>query len=169
MKPKTGRHEAALPTAAGADLPLDERLIGALQEDGRMTNMALARRFGVSEALVRQRLKRLFESKEIRACAIADARTMGLNIVALVRIAAASGEIGPIQAKLKALRAVNTVFLTTGAYNIHSWVIAEDAQALSSLLDEHFRSDPAVRKLDVRFVVEAYRFEGLSGFIVDED
>lgn len=154
--------------AGQKELSLDERLIRALQEDGRLTNMALSRRFGVSEALVRQRLKRLFEAKEIRAIAVADLRTMGLDTIAFVRVAAVGGAVERVQRKLRAIAEVTAIYLTTGAFNVCAWVVTQNTQALSLWMDEHLRCDADIRKLDVRLVVSAYRYEGLSGFIVED-
>jgi len=156
------------PDAGPNELSLDERLIRALQEDGRLTNMALSRRFGVSEALVRQRLKRLFEGREIRAIAVADLRTMGLDTIAFVRVAAVGGAVERVQRKLRALSEVTAIYLTTGAFNVCAWVVAPNTQALSLWMDEHLRCDADIRKLDMRLVVSAYRYEGLSGFIVED-
>jgi DNA-binding Lrp family transcriptional regulator len=168
VKAVAERRTNAAAGTGGAEISLDDRLIGALQEDGRLTNMALARRFGVSEALVRQRLKRLFEANEIRACAIADLRTMGLEMIAFLRITPAPGSVERLEAKLAAMPQVTAIFTTTGTFSICSWVVTENLESLSRLLDDHLREDADVRHIDVRPVVSAYRYQGVSGFIVDE-
>jgi Lrp/AsnC family transcriptional regulator for asnA, asnC and gidA len=150
-------------------LSLDERLIAALQANGRLTNMALSRQFGVSEALVRQRLKRLFDAQAIRACAIADIRAMGLANIAMVRACVRPAAIERIQASLCRISNVTSLYLISGSYNILMWCVSRNPEELSEFLDTHLRRDKDVSRIDVNTVISAYRYQGLSGFIVDEE
>ena len=52
--------------------PLDCKMIGLLQHDGRMSNTAMAQALGISEYTVRTRLKKIIESGIIRIVARAN-------------------------------------------------------------------------------------------------
>ncbi len=144
---------------------LDRQLIAALQEDGRLTNMALGRRLGVSEAAVRQRLKRLYENRSLRSAAIADPRVMGLGHVAMVRIAVAPDALPLALEKLKQLANFRYIAVATGDFNIVAFSLTQDAAALARTLDEHVRPNVYTRRIDVRAVVSATKYEADSAFM----
>lgn len=153
------------PQAAISEHALDRQLIAALQRDGRLTNIALARMFGVSEAAVRQRLKRLHETRAIRASAIADLTYMGLGHVALVRLNVAPDALPWAIETLGALDNFTYVAVTTGTHNIAAFSLTDTAASLSRILDERVRPNPAVRNVDVRAVISAVKFDSSTAFI----
>ena len=67
---------------------LDGKLIAMLQDDGRASNIELAKRIGVSEGTVRRRFRNLVEDKVIRVVAIPDPAKMGRSTTALIGLQA---------------------------------------------------------------------------------
>jgi DNA-binding Lrp family transcriptional regulator len=145
---------------------LDEKLIASLQEDGRLSNMALSRKYDVSEALIRQRLKKLYDAKRIQAVVVADLRSLGYMATSLVSIAVSPKAVDSVAQLVCDLPQVAAVFVTTGPYQIASWWNSRDAGELNQMVDESLRSHPSVRSVSVRSVVSAQRFDDLAGFIV---
>jgi len=64
---------------------LDREVLLALQEDGRMSNLALARKLGLSPSAMLGRVRRLEKSGAIRGYrAVVDPAALGITIRALV-------------------------------------------------------------------------------------
>ena len=66
---------------------IDRRILECLQRDGRMSNVELAERIGLSESPTCRRVKQLEAQGIIRGyCAIVDQRAIGLDVVAFVQV-----------------------------------------------------------------------------------
>ncbi len=66
----------------------DRAILEILQEDGRLTNQELADRIGLSPSPCLRRVRLLEENGLIIGyCALVDAKTMGLSLMALIHIA----------------------------------------------------------------------------------
>jgi Lrp/AsnC family transcriptional regulator for asnA, asnC and gidA len=72
---------------------LDQRIVGRLQEDGRSSYREMAREFGVSEATIRWRAKRLLDSGVVRIAAIANPFEIGFKVVASVFMRVTPGDL----------------------------------------------------------------------------
>lgn len=76
-------------------MDIDDELVHALQENGRISVQDLSRRFGVSRATVAARLQTLFESGAVRVVAAVDPGFLGQHVIAHLMISA-DGPVGPI-------------------------------------------------------------------------
>src|SRR5210317_1220374 len=65
---------------------VDCQLIRLLQEDGRMSNSAIAQELDISEFTVRRRLKRLLDTGTIRIVAVANPIDLGFEIAGNLKI-----------------------------------------------------------------------------------
>lgn len=100
-----------------ADLqPLDHRMLEVLREDGRISNVDLARKVGVSEKTVRQRIARLVDRSGLRFRAELESAPAGTQVVYL--LTAMPGQRLVVADRLARLRPVSSVRLTTGTYDI---------------------------------------------------
>ena len=61
---------------------LDKKILGYLQQDGRMTYVTLAAHLGVSEGTLRKRVKRLEDAGVLKTMGVTDPLKMGLDTVA---------------------------------------------------------------------------------------
>ena len=65
----------------------ERRILALLQQDGRMSNVALAEQIGLSESPTFRRVKQLEETGAISGyAAIADQRQLGLEVTAFVQV-----------------------------------------------------------------------------------
>ena len=72
----------------------NRRILGELQEDGRLTVAELGRRVGLSSPAVAERLSRLERDGVIRGYrAIVEPRALGLSLTVVIRIRPAPGQI----------------------------------------------------------------------------
>ena len=97
---------------------LDCRMIGLLQQDGRMSNTAMAQALGISEYTVRTRLKRILESGIIRIVAVANPIDLGFEISGNLKIRIDLKKTAQVIDKLQKIDELVWIALTTGGTDI---------------------------------------------------
>jgi DNA-binding Lrp family transcriptional regulator len=116
---RTARSLDASRFSADGYYELDEfesSLIRVLTEDGRMSNSAIARRLGVSEANVRNRLKKLSELGVLHVAAIVNSRSGNEEPAALVKLRDANVH-GDAVARLRDLEPVTFIAQVLSDYD----------------------------------------------------
>lgn len=134
-----------------APVPLDETdraVIEALQVDGRLPYSELGPMVGLSQAAVRQRVKRLLDAGVMQVVAVTDPARLGVGLQALVGITV-DGDLRAVAAALAAIDAVDYVVVTTGRFDVFAEVVAADTHALLDLVNDHIRPIPGVRATEV--------------------
>ncbi|MGO9558993.1 MAG: Lrp/AsnC family transcriptional regulator [Acidimicrobiales bacterium] len=130
--------------------PLDDvsrQLVEALQEDGRRSYAALAQDVGLSEAAVRQRVKRLLDDGVMQIVAVTDPMTVGFSRQAMVGIKA-EGDLRAVAKRLSKLPELEYVVLCAGSFDLLVELVCEDDEHLLRLLDESIRSIEGVRETE---------------------
>ncbi len=142
--------------------PLDDvsrLLVEALQEDGRRSYAALAQDVGLSEAAVRQRVKRLLDDGVMQIVAVTDPMTVGFSRQAMVGVKA-DGDLRSIADKLSKLPELEYVVLCAGSFDLLIELVCEDDEHLLRVLDESIRSIDGVRDTEtfvyLRLVKQTY-------------
>jgi DNA-binding Lrp family transcriptional regulator len=114
---------------------IDKRIISFLQEDGRASLSSIGKRLGMSHVAVRKRLENLC-SNLVKVSAGINAEHLGF------RLAIVNAEV-ETPSRLRELVGIfskcpRMVFLTTttGAYNLMTIMVAEDADTLSAIVEE---------------------------------
>ncbi|MFD2469977.1 AsnC family transcriptional regulator [Amycolatopsis silviterrae] len=95
---------------------LDKKIFGLLAENGRMSNLDIAAKTGVSEKTVRHRIRRLIERDGMRVTATIDSAAPASRLIVLVRVE--PGQRFVVAERLAAMPQVDEVHLTTGAYEL---------------------------------------------------
>jgi len=127
----------------------DQRIIALLLEDGRMSNREIARRIGVSEGNVRQRLRKMDQANVMRLGVVCDAASLGMGAVAMARIAATPRRLDAVLSALAAIDAIAFLTSTTGEYNITAAIQASDQIELAQLCDDRITAIGGVLELRV--------------------
>ncbi|HLN05629.1 MAG TPA: Lrp/AsnC family transcriptional regulator, partial [Acidimicrobiales bacterium] len=96
---------------------VSKRLVEELQQDGRRSYAALAETVGLSEAAVRQRVRRLLDENVMQIVAVTDPLTVGFTRQALVGIRA-DGNLRDIADKLAGLPELEYVVVCAGSFDI---------------------------------------------------
>ena len=131
---------------------LDRQIFQQLAQDGRMANLEVARRIGVSEKTVRQRVRRLTSEAGMRIIATIDEETDPSRTILLLRSDA--GQRFSLAARLAALPEVNKIHLTNGAYElVVEASFASDAEALDFYVRQ-IESAPGVRASESTHIIE---------------
>lgn len=97
---------------------LDRRIIDQLQDDGRRSNVAIARVLGVTEATIRNRIDRLISNGFIRIAAVIDPRKTPYLTDAMIWIRLERGLARGAGEHLAALPNVVYVAYTAGRYDM---------------------------------------------------
>lgn len=148
-------------TVSGS-VSLDEvskQLVEELQRDGRRSYAALAETVGLSEAAVRQRVRRLLEDNVMQIVAVTDPLTVGFTRQALVGIRV-DGNVREVADKLAALPELEYVVVCAGSFDILVELVCEDDEQLLGVLDNSIRSIDGVREAEtfvyLRLVKQTY-------------
>jgi Lrp/AsnC family transcriptional regulator for asnA, asnC and gidA len=126
---------------------LDERIIEALNHDGRRPFTQLAKELGVNEATIRHRYARLIRRGVIQVVAISDALALGL-MFAEAGIRVRGGPVEPVVDELVKIPEVDYVAVCTGTYDLLIEVVCSDNDHLLRVLDEQVRAVPGVDHVD---------------------
>lgn len=97
---------------------LDREVVAQLQENGRRSNVAIARALRVTETTVRHRIERLISSGFIRITAVIDPRKTAYQIDAIIWAELERGQALETAARLAEFPNVVYVGLTTGRYDV---------------------------------------------------
>ena len=127
---------------------LDRRMIQLLQRNGRASNARVAREVGVSEGTVRRRLKRLLEEDIIKVVAFPDPEMFGYGTEALVGVQVDPDKTNEVAASLAFLQETSWVSVTTGAFDIFTWVTLPSSVELGTFLNTKVRTVPGVRRTE---------------------
>lgn len=115
---------------------LDEQILDALQDNGRLTMKALAERVGLSSPAMIERVRRLEERQVLTGYrAVVSPAALGRPLTALIMADVAAGDYQPFLERVQADPAVAEVLRTTGNATFVVKVHVADAAALESLVD----------------------------------
>lgn len=114
------------------------RIVSILRQDGRTPYATIARRLGLSEAGVRQRVQRMLDAGSLRIVAITDPARIGLTRQAMVGVTV-SGDSQVVAAQLAELPEVTSVVTTIGRYDLLVEVVCVDDAHLVDLLQTTIR------------------------------
>ena len=113
---------------------LDNRIISLLQVDGRASNARIARDVGVSEGTVRRRLRNLIKGDTIKVIAVPNLEQMGYGTAALIGIQTSPGKVDEVADAISELEEAHYVAITTGAWDIFTWVGLESTEKLGEFI-----------------------------------
>lgn len=137
---------------------LDLKLIKELEIDGRQTNAELARKVGTSKATARRKLNRLLDEGIIRVLAVADPPSIGFNTVATMGINVHPGEVDAVADKLASYANVRFVIISTGRYDIITWVMFRSAEDLSDFIRNELGNIPGLVSAETMIYLDIKRF-----------
>ena len=136
---------------------LDREVLLALQEDGRMSNLALARKLGLSPSAMLGRVRRLERSGAIRGYrAVIDPAALGITVRALVvaRLREHSEEsIREFERGVKEVPGVRTCYHVTGQFDMVVELALRDLDHLGQLIRVDIARIPGVMNLETMLIM----------------
>jgi Lrp/AsnC family transcriptional regulator for asnA, asnC and gidA len=138
---------------------LSRQIIAQLQKNGRRPYAAIAQDTGLSEAAVRQRVRRMVDAQVMQIVAVVNPLALGLARMALIGVKA-EGDLREIAARLALIDQVDYVVLCAGSFDILVELLCESDEHLLSLVNDSIRVVPGVRSAEMfpylRIVKESY-------------
>lgn len=143
---------------------LDRRILAALQEDARLSNVDLAEKVGLSPSPCLRRVKRLEEEGYIRSYrAVLDRRRLGLGLTVYVDIKvekhSAENAAGH-QRMLEAIPEVVSAHMVSGEADFLAEVVVPDLAAYEELLTQRLLALPMVKDVRSNFVIRPIKTDG---------
>jgi Lrp/AsnC family transcriptional regulator, leucine-responsive regulatory protein len=136
---------------------LDREVLLALQEDGRMSNLALARKLGLSPSAMLGRVRRLEKSGAIRGYrAVIDPAALDITVRALVvaRLHEHSEKaIRTFEEAIKDVPGVRACYHVTGQFDMVVELALRDLDHLGQLIRVDIARIPGVMNLETMLVL----------------
>ncbi len=158
----------------GAKLdPIDRKILAELQADGRMTNVELASRVGISAPPCLRRVRTLEEHGYIRGYhAAVDARALGFEVQVFVMVglqSQAETDLVAFEDRCKAWPLVRECHMLNGEVDFILKCVAPDLSTFQSFLTEELTAAPNVASVKTSLVIRGAKHEPGVPFDVLED
>jgi DNA-binding Lrp family transcriptional regulator len=147
--------------------PIDRQILAELQSDGRMTNVELARRVGISAPPCLRRVRTLEEAGYIRGYhADIDPRELGfeVQVFAMVRLLSqAEADLSTFEALCRAWPLIRECHMLNGEIDFILKCVAPDLSTFQNFLTEHLLKAVNVASVKTSLVIRCAKDEpGLS-------
>lgn len=151
---------------------IDRRILDELQGDGRMTNVELSRRVGISAPPCLRRVRALEESGLIEGYhARLNARALGyeVTVFAMVSLARQAGpELEEFEARCRDWPLVRECHMLNGEIDFILKCVAPDLSTFQSFLTEELTAAPNVASVKTSLVIRCAKDEPAVPFDVYE-
>jgi DNA-binding Lrp family transcriptional regulator len=141
----------------------DRKILAELQADGRMTNVELAKRVGISAPPCLRRVRTLEEQGFINGYyARVDARNLGfeVQVFALVGLnSQAEADLSAFEARCREWPLVRECHMLNGEIDFILKCVAPDLSSFQSFLTEHLTSAPNVASVKTSLVIRGSKNE----------
>ncbi|WP_161629991.1 Lrp/AsnC family transcriptional regulator [Desulfogranum mediterraneum] len=138
--------------------PLDRvdcEIISLLQEDGRISNIEIAKQINVSEGTVRSRLNRLIKNEIIQIVAVSNPIKLGFTLVGHLRISAEPTHIEQVAAQLREIDQLWFIVATTGGHTgIDAEFIAKDLDEFNALILSRINRIQGVTRVETTLTLD---------------
>ena len=153
--------------------PIDRKILAELQADGRMTNVELAKRVGISAPPCLRRVRTLEESGFIRGYhADVNARELGfeVQVFAMVGLASqAESDLTAFEEKCRSWPLVRECHMLNGEVDFVLKCVAPDLSSFQSFLTGQLLTTPNVASVKTSLVIRPAKDEPGVPFDVLEE
>ncbi|MBO6920413.1 MAG: Lrp/AsnC family transcriptional regulator [Rhizobiaceae bacterium] len=136
----------------------DRRIIGILSEEGRISNLDLADRIGLSPTPCSRRVKRLEDEGVIKGYgARINAAVLGRGVSVMVQIRLSSqtpDDISEFMAAIHRLPQITECLLVTGNLDYVLKVETDDVEALRNFVLKELKTIPCVSETSTMLILE---------------
>jgi Lrp/AsnC family transcriptional regulator for asnA, asnC and gidA len=123
---------------------LDHQIIAELRRDGRLANTEIARRLGVSEATIRNRIQRLTGAGVIQIGAMVNLARLGYEQYVIIGVHCDNHRLLEVAEALAAMPEVRYVSCVTGRYDLVVAGLFASRDELFDFLTKRLGSMPGV-------------------------
>lgn len=144
---------------------IDWNILKELQNDGRMTNVELSRRVGISAPPCLRRVKRLEDTGIIQSYrALLDARQLGFDVVAFCLIGLQQQSDAELKAFAERTRnwpIVRAAWMVSGDSDFFLHCVARDLMEFQTFVIEELTSAPNVETVRTALTIRQVKDEGV--------
>src|SRR5216684_5545897 len=115
---------------------IDQKIIDALQIDGRRPFTKLAAELGISEASVRQRVSNLINNQVMQIVAVTNPIKLGFSLASMIGIRVSGDRLLEVAQEISAFDEVIYLILCTGSFDMLAEVVCRNNDHLLSFLTE---------------------------------
>ncbi|MEJ6783836.1 Lrp/AsnC family transcriptional regulator [Aminobacter sp. Piv2-1] len=154
--------------AIKADLDaIDWKILRELQDDGRMTNVELSRRVGISAPPCLRRVKRLEDEGIIlRYRAALNAPALGMDVVAFCLVGLnrqSEADLRSFAERTRNWPIVRSAWMVSGESDFMLHCVAPDLGSFQSFVIDELTSSPNVDTVRTALTIRQVKDEGLVG------
>ncbi len=139
--------------------PIDRKILAELQGDGRMTNVELSRRVGISAPPCLRRVRALEEMGLIRGYhAKVDARQLGFEVMVFAMVGLqkqAEADLAAFEDRCRAWPLVRECHMLNGEIDFLLKCVAPDLSSFQSFLTGELTAAPNVASVKTSLVIRA--------------
>jgi DNA-binding Lrp family transcriptional regulator len=155
-----------MPLKADLDA-IDWKILRELQDEGRITNVELSSRVGISAPPCLRRVKRLEEAGIIRGYrALLNAPALGLDVVAFCLIGLhhqSETELKTFADRTRNWPIVRAAWMVSGESDFLLHCVASDLTTFQSFVIEELTSSPNVDTVRTALTIRQVKDEGVAG------
>ena len=153
--------------------PIDRKILSELQADGRMTNVELARRVGISAPPCLRRVRSLEESGLIQGYhADVNSRELGFEVQVFAMVgldSQAENELSAFEARCRSWPLVRECHMLNGEVDFILKCVAPDLSSFQSFLTGELLTTPNVASVKTSLVIRGAKDEPGVPFDVLEE
>jgi Lrp/AsnC family transcriptional regulator for asnA, asnC and gidA len=136
---------------------LDRGIIAALQVDGRRAYSRIADEVGVSESVIRYRVRRLEDAGILQIVGVADPLRIGYDLMALVGVTVTPGRLAEVSKQLRRLPEASYVVATAGRFDLFVEVMCRDTAHFTQVLTGGIQSTDDVTGTETFLVLGIHK------------
>jgi DNA-binding Lrp family transcriptional regulator len=152
-----------MPISADLDA-IDWKILRELQNEGRITNVELSRRVGISAPPCLRRVRRLEEAGIIQGYrALLDSRSLGMDVVAFCLVGLhhqADGELKAFAERTRNWPIVRGAWMVSGESDFMLHCVASDLLRFQTFVIEELTSAPNVDTVRTALTIRQVKDEG---------
>jgi Lrp/AsnC family transcriptional regulator, leucine-responsive regulatory protein len=141
---------------------IDKRILMELQENARLTNVALAERVGLSPSPCLARVRALEQSGVIaRYVALLEPQRVGLNVSVFIQVSLekqVGATLDRFESAVGGMPEVMECYLMTGECDYMLRVVVADVQALQQFIVDRLSKVPGVSNIRSSFALKQVKF-----------
>ena len=127
---------------------IDQRIIEALQMDGRRPFTRIAADLGISEASVRQRVANLINNQVMQIVAITNPIKLGFSLASMIGIRVSGDRLLEATQEISTFDEVIYLIICTGSFDLLAEVVCRDNDHLLSFLTEKLYKVQGVKQAE---------------------
>jgi Lrp/AsnC family transcriptional regulator for asnA, asnC and gidA len=141
---------------------IDQRIIEALQQDGRRPFTKIAADLGISEANVRQRVSNLINNQVMQIVAVTNPIKLGFSLASMIGIRVSGDRLMEAAQEISAFDEVIYLILCTGSFDMLAEVVCRDNDHLLKFLTEKLYKVPGVQQAETYMYLRVCKQNNLA-------